>query len=93
MDMRLRSTDSAATVRLSLLGKVAGGALGELRRQIRKARKSQKEIAIDLSEVTLVDEGGVAFLAQQTSDNVRLINCPEYLAPWMKRARDKPRRG
>ncbi|HEY7333547.1 MAG TPA: hypothetical protein VH639_01595 [Bryobacteraceae bacterium] len=90
--MRLRSTDSPAIVRLSLLGKVAGGALGELRRQIRKARKSQKAIAIDLSEVTLVDEGGVAFLAQQTGDNVRLINCPEYLAPWMERASRSARR-
>jgi len=93
MDMRVRSTDGPAAVKLSPLGKVAGSSLGELRRQIKKARKHQKEVAIDLSEVTLVDPSGVAFLAEQTADNVRLINCPEYLEPWVERARKGGQQG
>ena len=85
--MRVRSTDGPATVKLSPLGKVAGSALGELRRQIKRARRRHKEVAIDLSEVTLVDHGGVAFLVEQSAENVHLINCPDYLEPWMERAR------
>jgi ABC-type transporter Mla MlaB component len=87
MVMQVRSTDGPAAVKLSPLGKVAGSSLGELRRQIKKARRHHKEVAIDLSEVTLVDPGGVAFLVEQSADDIRLINCPEYLEPWVDRAR------
>ena len=93
MVMRVRSTDGPAAVKLSPLGKVAGSSLGELRRQIKKARRHHKEVAIDLSEVTLVDPGGVAFLVEQSAENIRLINCPEYLEPWMERARQSSPRG
>jgi hypothetical protein len=67
-----------------------GGSLGELRRAIEKARKAHKEIAIDLSEVTLLDRHSLLFLVSLCLEDVRLINCPEYLAPWFERARSSP---
>ena len=73
------------TVKLSLWGKVNGGCLGELRRQIHKARSAHKEIEIDLSEVTLVDRHGLAFLIEQSAEDVHLTNCPEYIQPWVER--------
>src|SRR5258708_31568888 len=77
--------ESPATVKLSLLGKINGVALGELRREIERARKNNKDIAIDLSEVTLVDRHSLAFLVEQTQDDVRLVNCPVYLESWVER--------
>jgi ABC-type transporter Mla MlaB component len=75
--------DPAAPITLLLAGKCSGGCLGELRRAIEKARRTQKQIIIDMSEVTLVDRPSLQFLAEQVRDNVVLINCPAYIQPWI----------
>ena len=43
----------------------------------------RKRIELDLGEVTLLDRHCVAFLAEQSRDDVRLINCPVYIEPWI----------
>ncbi len=75
--------DPTGPVTLALAGKCSGGCLGELRRAIEKARRTQKQIIIDMSEVTLVDRPSIQFLAAQARDNVVLINCPAYIKPWI----------
>jgi len=77
--------DPAGEVRLALAGKCSGGCLGELRRAIERARRLQRQIVIDLSEVTLVDRPSLQFLAAQVREDVRLVNCPEYIEPWIDR--------
>ena len=72
-------------VTLVLAGKCNGGSLGELRRAIDKARRMQQNIVIDMSEVTLVDRPSLQFLAAQAREDVRLVNCPEYIQPWIFR--------
>jgi len=42
-----------------------------------------KEVAVDLSEVTLVDRSCLQFLAAR--QDIKLINCPEYIQPWICR--------
>ena len=76
-----------ATVKLSILGKINGAGLGELRREIERARRNNEEIAIDLSEVTLVDRHSLTFLVEQSEEDVRLINLPVYLERWVERAK------
>src|SRR5579863_809370 len=79
-------TEGPVTVTLSLIGKVCITGLGELRREIDRARRMQKQVAIDLSEVTLTDRPSLEFLAAvQTYDEVQLMNCPEYIEPWLDR--------
>ena len=78
--------DTAGAVTLTLAGKCNGGSLGELRRAIDKARRLQKQIVIDLGEVTLVDRPSLQFLAEQARDDIKLINCPEYIEPWISRS-------
>lgn len=77
--------DPSGPVTLTLAGKCNGGSLGELRRAIDKARRMQREIVIDLGEVTLVDRPSLQFLAAQLRDDIKLINCPEYIEPWISR--------
>jgi len=77
--------DSTGPVTLSLSGKCSGGCLGELRRAIDKARRMQKQIIIDMSEVTLVDRPSLQFLAAQMREDIKLINCPEYIEPWFQK--------
>jgi anti-anti-sigma regulatory factor len=80
-----KQVDPSGQVTLALAGKCSGGSLGELRRAIDKARRMQKQIIIDMSEVTLVDRPSLQFLAAQVRDDVKLINCPEYIEPWISR--------
>ena len=77
--------DGNGSVTLALAGKCNGGSLGELRRAIERARRTQRRIVIDLGEVTLVDRPSLQFLAAQARDDVKLINCPEYIEPWIAR--------
>lgn len=74
------------TVTLSLIGKINITGLGELRREIDRARRMQKLVEIDLSEVTLTDRPSLEFLAfAQSQEEVRLMNCPRYIEPWLDR--------
>ena len=77
--------DLSGPVILEIAGNLYGNCLGRLRRQIGKARRLNKPILIDLGEVTLVDPDSVHFLAEQTRENIKLINCPEYIEPWIHR--------
>src|ERR1700760_2324970 len=77
--------DPADPVTLVIHGKCNGGCLGELRRAIDKARRSQRRIVIDMGEVTLLDKTTLQFLAASARENVTLINCPPYIEPWISR--------
>ena len=77
--------DNNGIVTLAITGKCNGGCIGELRRAIDKARRLQKQIVIDMGEITLVDRPSVQFLAAQARDNITLINCPAYIQPWIAR--------
>ncbi|HLX43874.1 MAG TPA: hypothetical protein VKR43_10590 [Bryobacteraceae bacterium] len=83
--VKVASLDPQGPVTLTLAGKCCGGCLGELRRAIDKARRMQKQIVIDLGEVTLVDRPSLQFLAAQSREDIKLINCPEYIEPWILR--------
>jgi len=79
------STESQDTVRVALAGAMSGVGLGELRRELDRARRMRKRIELDLAEVTLLDRHCVSFLAEQIREDVRLINCPVYIEPWIER--------
>ncbi len=84
------STESQETVRVALAGAMSGVGLGELRREIDRARRMRKRIELDLEEVTLLDRHCVSFLAEQTRDDVRLVNCPNYIQPWITKETARP---
>jgi anti-anti-sigma regulatory factor len=83
--VKFAQIDPAGPVTLTLAGKCSGGSLGELRRAIEKARRLQKQIIIDMSEVTLVDRPSLQFLAAQMREDIKLVNCPEYIEPWFRK--------
>ncbi len=79
------STESQDIVKVALVGILSGVGLGELRREIDRARRMRKRIELDLGEVTLLDRHCVSFLAEQSHDDVSLINCPAYIEPWISK--------
>ena len=46
-----------------------------------------QHIVLDLSELTLVDEDAVRFLAGCETDGIELKNCPAYVREWITRER------
>ncbi len=81
--MICKKMDGAGTITLTVAGKFNMSSLGELRREIEGARRMQREIVIDLSEVTLVDRSCLRFLA--AIQDIKVVNCPEYIQPWITR--------
>jgi anti-anti-sigma regulatory factor len=80
--------ETAGTVRLTLAGKMHANSLGELRRAIDRARRQRaRRVALDLSEITLADRASIEFLAQQSRDEIDLVNCPAYIAAWIAKDR------
>jgi hypothetical protein len=77
--------DPSGTMTLTLAGKCSGGCIGELRRAIERARRMHRRVVIDLSEVTLIDRPSLQFLSETPRHDVTLINCPEYIEPWIAR--------
>lgn len=80
------SAENHDTVTVALGGMLNGVGLGELRREIDRARRMRKRVELDLSEVTLLDRHAASFLAEQSNEGVMLVNCPTYVEPWIKDA-------
>jgi anti-anti-sigma regulatory factor len=71
------------SVTILLNGVFREESLPELEESIVRARQAQQRVFIDLSEVTLVDRKAVQYFANQSFEEVELINCPAYLRPWI----------
>jgi anti-anti-sigma regulatory factor len=78
--------DPAGPATLSLAGCVNQDSLDQIQQALEMVRSTHKEVQIDLSEVTLVDRLGLRFLAAQRRRDVKLIKCPQYIRPWIRRA-------
>jgi hypothetical protein len=80
--------EPTGTVKLALAGKMHANSLGELRRAIERARRQRfRRVSLDLGEITLADRASIDFLAQQSREEIELLNCPAYIASWIERER------
>ncbi len=80
--------EGTGTVRLELAGRMHANSLGELRRAIDRARRQRaRRVALDLGEITLADRASIDFLAEQSREEIELVNCPAYLEAWIARER------
>ena len=80
---------SEQSVTILLNGKFSEDSLAALDESIAAARGVNQEVVMDLSEVTLVDRKALQYLADQTSQNVRIVNCPVYLRRWITQVSDE----
>jgi len=76
-------------VTLAVVGSLRAESLAELEKALDRARVTLRPIRIDLSELTLIDRNSLQFLAAQKRRNIQLINCPEYIEPWIYREPSK----
>ena len=67
---------------LRISGKLTGQHIDTLRSVLRQERGA---LAIDLTEVSLVDREAVELLALIVSNATELRNCPAYVREWITR--------
>lgn len=65
--------------------------VAELRRLL-ELETLNRNLALDLRDVTLVDRAAVRFLAKCEADSIELENCPAYIREWIKRESARSRR-
>ena len=66
---------------VSLAGNVSEDVLPEINRIIDRDRR----VALDLSEVTLIDRMSARFFAEQLQRGIELLDCPRYIKHWILR--------
>jgi hypothetical protein len=86
----LRSTRNEH-VTFTLVGRVAGENLAELKRVIGLEPRDHS-LVLDLKDVTLVDQSAIRFLARCDRDGLTLENCPAYIRDWMAAETHRHRR-
>ena len=70
---------------LRISGRIAGEDLDVLRTALEEGRV----VAIDLTEVELVDRDAVKLLARTEGNGVELRRCPAYIREWVTRAQGR----
>jgi ABC-type transporter Mla MlaB component len=72
--IRITAHHEANTTRLSLEGKLAGDAVGELERCWRVAATTKTSVSIDLTAVSFIDNRGKQLLVEMFEGGARLIS-------------------
>jgi len=84
----LRITRAAnGSVVFKLSGRMDAEEVDDLEKLI-SAEASGSRIALDLEDLTLVDQDVVSFLRRCEADGIELENCPAYIREWITGERD-----
>jgi anti-anti-sigma regulatory factor len=67
---------------LTVAGRIEGETLAELKRVIGLETRD-RELVLDLVDVTLIDQAAILYLAQCSQDWPVLCNCPAYIRKWI----------
>jgi anti-anti-sigma regulatory factor len=68
----------------TLSGRIELEDVAELQRLL-ALESADRNLALDLADVTLVDREAVNFLAHCQADSIELENCPPYIREWIQR--------
>jgi hypothetical protein len=82
--------ETAARGRFSvftLSGRIEAQAIVELERLF-ELQTDDRDIVVDLKDVSLVDREAMRFFARCEADGVTLENCTPYIREWMEREKD-----
>ena len=79
-----RSSNGEVIYRLS--GRMHGENIVQLE-QLVKAEEKGRRIALDLKDMTLVNDDAVGFLTRCEIDGITLTNCPAYIREWITKQR------
>ena len=83
--LRIHRSENAEVV-FTLSGQMDEEAVAELK-TLMSSEPERHTIALDLKDLTLVDEDAVTFLVGCEANRVTLKNCPAYVREWINAQR------
>jgi len=83
---RVLTPDGVVVLRMS--GRIDCTYVATLRELMEREKTRKGELAIDLTEVTLVSREAVDALAVAEANGIELINCPSYVREWVSRSKE-----
>lgn len=86
--LKIRRSANGAVV-FTVSGRIEAEDVKDLRQLLDLETAGQKLLVLNLSDVTLVDEGAVTFLADCEADSIKLENCPAYIREWIERVKGR----
>jgi len=78
--------DKNGDIVFKLSGRMDSERVGELKTLL-NAEAEGRRVVLDLSELILVNEDAVRFLADFEASGIELKNCPAYIRKWITRLR------
>lgn len=85
--LRIQRSENGEVV-FTLSGQIDEETITELETLI-DAEANRRRIALNLKNLTLVNEAGVIFLDRCESNSIKLEDCPPYIREWINRQRQK----
>ena len=79
--LRIQRTGNG-NVLFTLSGRLDKENVGELEALI-NAEEDDRQIVLDLKDMTLTGQDGIAFLAQCEAAGIALVNCDPYVREWI----------
>jgi len=83
--MRVETTIEDSAVTLSVVGTLTASAVADFERALDAARRLQRPIVLDLTNVRLIDRPTLKYLIDVMEQDIRLVVCPDYVEHWMYR--------
>jgi len=83
--MRIHTRVEPNTVTLSVAGILNAAGIADFDRALDEARRLQRPLVLDLTNVRLIDRPTLKYLIDVMQDEVRLVVCPEYVEHWIYR--------
>ena len=83
--MRIRRSANGEVV-FTLSGHMDEDPIAELETLI-SSEANGRRIALDLKDLTLVNENGISFLERFEANSITLKNCPAYVREWINAQR------
>jgi anti-anti-sigma regulatory factor len=83
--MRIDTRLDDRAVTLSVSGTLTTAAVADFERVLDEARRLQRPIVLDLTNVRLIDRPTLKYLIDVMEHDVRLVVCPDYVEHWMYR--------
>src|SRR5438552_17216283 len=83
--MRIHTRVEPNTVTLSVAGILNAAGIADFDRALDEARRLQRPLVLDLTNVRLIDRPTLKYLIDVMQDEVRLVVCPDYVEHWIYR--------
>ena len=80
--LRIQKSTRDGVVTLALSGRIQIENVAELR-TLFEGESKDHALVLGLKDVTLIDQGGVQFLANCEAQGAKLENCPPYIREWI----------